>query len=193
MTRTQTVIAASLTLAGLVAATAQVSPQSPARPRASNRLQSPALVKPVKKGPIPWSLAAGRPNINVTSAPGFYIWHEGNEVFIASAGDTRQGRTFSGNAQVRGRVITNPRGLNNEKQDKFTQISPNRINFRFETYEATDGVRFRLTDEQVRKLKRDRDFLSVSLQIEGRKTGKVYIGQRAIDVNRDPVVFNLNK
>jgi hypothetical protein len=133
---------------------------------------------------LPWSLAAGKPTITKDSV-GFFIWHEGDTVYLLSCGETQRGQKFAGKIRVKGGAIANAKAIMNEKNDKFiTQTRPDELTFRFDVHEAQDGVKFTLTQGT---------HLLFGLRREGKKSDQIYIGANNFHARTNPVVFDLSR
>lgn len=138
---------------------------------------------------IPWSRAAGKPNIAPGRSVGYFIWHEGDTVYLASTSESDAGRAFAGRIQVSGGGrITGAKGIKDEKADHVRTPRPNVVEFRFDTHEHLDGVKFSL---------RGGKYLTFALRLDGHKTEHIFLGPRAIEAEdagaRGLVVFDLSK
>jgi len=120
----------------LVAVAAALVPAQAARRR------RPVRAEPIG-GAIGWSQLAGQPTIAPGRGIGYFIFREGNVVTIMTTNLGNKGRPFQALVTSEGGTLTGARPLKLErKQDAFKQPSPDRINFHFTTYGATDGVQF---------------------------------------------------
>jgi len=133
---------------------------------------------------IPWSLAVGKPEIERGHSVGFYVWHEGNNVFVATTSESDRGLSFSGQIRSRGGTITNPRGIKLEGKDRFRQNAPNVLGFRFDTHEAADGIKFVLNGGTR---------LALALRLQGSPTQHISVGPKAVETDQDPLVFDLSR
>lgn len=94
-------------------------------------------------GAIGWSQLEGQPTIAPGRGVGYFIFRQGNVVSIVTTNLGNKGRPFQATVTSEGGTLAGARSLKLErKQDSFTQPSPERINFHFTTYGATDGVQF---------------------------------------------------
>jgi hypothetical protein len=151
---------------------------------------------------VAWSRAEGRPNIPAGQATGFCVWHEGNDVFVTFTSQSAQGQRFSGTITVQDAEIVEPHGIKTEPRDGFRQPKPSTLEFRFDTHEQMDGVRFhlRLTDNSssappphgARSMPQGGpELLRFNLRLHGDATGKIFYGPHADEAKRDPVMFDL--
>lgn len=136
------------------------------------------------KHAIAWSQAEGKPSFQPGRSVGFYVWHEGNTVYVVTTSESDKGVRFGGKIIAQDGSIADVRGMKDEKVDKIKQPKPNEVAFHFVTHEGTDGVKFTLNGGQR---------LRLALQQEGHKTEHIFYGARAIEAERDPVVFDLTR
>lgn len=138
----------------------------------------------VRSHPRAWSEAAGRPDIEAGRSIGFFIWHEGNTVFLKTTNEADKVQPFAGRITVDGGTIAHPRRLNDERDDRLRRTGPNTLDFRFETAEGVDGLKFDLRGGQ--RVVFHLDFL-------GHPTQNIFFGGREIEAHEDPLVFDLNR
>jgi hypothetical protein len=120
----------------LVAVTAALGPAQAARRR------RPAPAEAIG-GAIGWSQLEGKPTIAPGRGIGYFIFREENVVTIITTNLGNKGRPFQASVISEGGTLLGARPLKLERmQDAFNQPSPDRINFHFTTYGATDGVQF---------------------------------------------------
>src|SRR5579871_6387142 len=83
-----------------------------------------ATVQAQAPKPLNWNLAAGRPTIVAGHSVGFYVWHEGDEVYVCDTSESDKLQPFAGKITVTGGEIWNPEGIRLENDDRFHQASP---------------------------------------------------------------------
>ncbi len=167
-------------LAGAFAQVRQVPP--PAGGKVKARQQR---VKAAVGNVLPWSAAAGKPNIQPGHSVGFYIWHEGNRVIIVTTSERDKGVRFNGHVHVvGGGTISNVTGFKGEKLDKIKQPKPNAVNFRFVTHEAIDGISFTITGGKAAVF---------ALQMAGHPTTHKFVGASMREAVRAPITFDFSK
>jgi len=151
-------------------------------------------IKSAIKDAIPWSKAEGRPkNLVPGRSVGFFIWHEGNTVYLITTSESDKGELFTGRIRIIGKraKISDVSGLHLEngnpsekKGDYFEIIGDKEIKFHFNTGEKTDGIKFKIENGK---------FLVFNLELEKHKTHHIFIGANEIEVNKDPFAFDLLK
>jgi hypothetical protein len=133
---------------------------------------------------IPWSVAAGRPNINFNRAVGIYVWHDGNRVHILSADQSRGGQAIHGKIHLRGvGSIYDVDRQHLEGKDKVGRKGDT-IGFRLDTYNATDGFTFSIKGGEA---------LAIDIDQRGRSDRNVYLGRSQVAANAGVVVLDLRR
>lgn len=90
-----------------------------------------------------WSSIDKTPKFNSDSRPGYYVWREGDEVFVvANAPNRGRGRRLTGDVTVQGGKVSHVQGYRTERGDRFSQQGDNRVRFAFDTSDGLDGVKF---------------------------------------------------
>jgi len=128
-----------------------------------------------------WSEIDRRPDFNTDSRPGFYVWRQGDDVFIVSNDPNRTRRSrFTGTVTVQGGTISNPGGYRTEGRDRWQQVSPNRLRFNFTTDNGLDGVKFRVNGGRR---------VVMHLEEGGTRVDRFYLGQYKVQTVLDPLVI----
>jgi len=147
-----------------------------------------------KPHPLAWSAAQGKPaTLPVGQAAGFFVWHNGNTVCIATTDQSAAGQTFTGRIVVSNATITNPTGVKLEQGDGFTQPKPIVLLLKFNTHLGVDGIKFTITPVAATGTTPVRHFLRMNLQLAGQPTTNIFIGPNSTQATGDPVTFNLDK
>lgn len=133
---------------------------------------------------IPWSVAAGRPDINFSRAVGIYIWHDGPTVHILSADQSRNGEIIHGTIKLHGKGRIYDLDRQQIEGGDHVGRHGDTIGFRLDTYNATDGFKFSLTGG---------DSLVIDIDQKGRNDRNVYIGRRQIAANAGVVVIDMRR
>jgi hypothetical protein len=133
---------------------------------------------------VPWSAAAGRPNVRPGTAAGFWIWHEGDTVFLATTSRKKEGLPFGGTITAEGGTITNGKTIALEKEDGVQHPAPNQVTFHFRTHRHMDGIRFNVSGGRS---------LSFALRLNGAKTERIFVGAGQVQAHGDPVVFDATR
>lgn len=128
-----------------------------------------------------WSEIDRKPNFNTNSRAGFYVWREGDDVYIVSNDPNRtRGSRFTGTVTVEGGTISNTGGYRTEGRDRWQQISSNRLRFNFRTDNGLDGVKFRVNGGHR---------ILINLQEGGTRVDHFYLGQYKVQTVQDPLVI----
>lgn len=128
-----------------------------------------------------WSEIDRRPDFNTNSRPGFYVWREGDDVFVVSNDPNRtRASRFTGTVTVEGGSITNTGGFRTEGRDRWQQASPNRLRFNFRTDNGLDGVKFRVGGGKR---------VVMNLQEGGTRVDHFYLGRYKVQTTQDPLVI----
>ncbi len=128
-----------------------------------------------------WSEIDRRPDFNTNSRPGFYIWRQGDDVFVVSNDPNRTRRShFTGVVTVQGGTISNPGGYRTEARDRWQQVSTNRLRFNFTTDNGLDGVRFRVNGGRR---------VVINLEEGGTRVDRFYLGQYKVQTILDPLII----
>jgi hypothetical protein len=153
--------------------------------------RTPIIQRGAQKAPresrerMPWSEAAGRPQINFGRAVGIYIWHDGNRVHILSADDKKNGQVIRGGITLRGpgaRVFDVDK-VKDEGGDHVTK-NGDHIRFRLDTFTGEDGFKFSIQGGH---------FLVFDIDQKGLGDRNVYVGASQIVANKGIVAFDLSK
>jgi len=128
-----------------------------------------------------WSEIDKTPNFDSRSRAGFYVWREGNTVYIVSNARNRDGdTTFSGEATVQGGSVSNVSGYRTEGDDRFRQSGDNRVSFRFTTDNGLDGVKFNVNGGRR---------IIIRFQSGNYGETRVFLGRDKIQTRQDPLVI----
>lgn len=128
-----------------------------------------------------WSEIDRRPSFNTNSRPGFYVWRQGDDVYVVSNDPNRSRRSrFTGTATVQGGTISNPGGYRTEARDRWQQVAPNRLRFNFTTDNGLDGVHFRVNGGSR---------IVMNLQESGTRVDHFYLGQYKVQTVLDPLII----
>lgn len=130
-----------------------------------------------------WSEIDRRPDLDTRSRPGFYVWRQGNDVFVV-ANDRNRSRTshYSGEISAQGDDgrLENVGGYETERDDSYGRVGDSRVRFSFHTGDGLDGVRFRVN--RGRRL-----VLNLRADEPGRE--RVYLGQYKVPEQGNPLVI----
>jgi hypothetical protein len=151
-------------------------------------------IKHAMKKAIPWSKAEGKPkDFMPGKSVGFFIWHEGNTVYLITTSESDKGELFTGRIHIIGKdsKITDVTGIHlekgnlSEKKGDYFEVEGNKfIKFHFNTAEGVDGIKFKIENGS---------YLAFFVELEKHKTHHIFIGANETEVDRDPFAFDLSK
>ena len=139
--------------------------------------------KPFKNA-MPWSSAEGKPAFEAGRTDGFYIWHEGNSVTIATTTEAKRSKQFTGRVVVHGGTIGTVGGGNLEKKDRLEMPKPNVLKLKFRTDRGLDQVTFTVNGG---------DHIEFELGEQLQAARHVFFGSKAEIADRHPLIFDLSK
>jgi len=110
------------------------------------------------------------------------VWRDRDDIYVVSNDPNRtRGSRYSGQVIVNNGSISNVSGYETERGDSFNQPNAKRVNFTFTTADGLDGIRFRVNGDTR---------LTLRLEVNGRPTEQVYLGQNQIRATGYPLVIN---
>ena len=168
------VVSVAITLIG---AAQGANDQPAAKPIAQSKAASVQAAEP-------WSAAAGKPAFQAGRSDGYYIWHDGTTVTVATTSEEKAEKKFKMEITLQGGTIGNVQGGKLEKNDAFHQPQPNMLILKFHTAEGMDQISFVVQGGSS---------LMFRAIEEGKKTRHVFYGAKSTQAARDPLVFDLTR
>jgi len=128
-----------------------------------------------------WSEIDRRPDFSTNSRPGFYVWRQGDDVYVVSNDANRTRRShFTGIVTIQGGTLSNPGGYRTEGRDRWQQVSPSRLRFNFTTDNGLDGIKFRVNGGNR---------IVMNLEEGGTRVDRFYLGQYKVQTILDPLII----
>jgi hypothetical protein len=136
-------------------------------------------------GNIAWSAASGKPKTPIGERVAFYVWHQGNTVYLYTTGVTKSGQSDRGSFVLKGGTISGLTRVQLENTDKLSMDGKNKVIFNFVTAEGIDGLHFKISG-------------GTTLTLTGSFNGGAYsdlirYGKNATPSKANPVTFDLTK
>jgi hypothetical protein len=124
---------------------------------------------------VPWHAAVGRPTIAAGTTVAAYVWHDGDTVYVKVSDDVAKGQIWGGRITVTGASITNPSRINDARDERIKQVKPTELDFRFDTQNAVDGIKFTLTKDASTDAKRPG--IRFDIRVDKAAVQNLYYGQ----------------
>jgi hypothetical protein len=128
-----------------------------------------------------WSEIDKTPRFGTNSRPGYYVWRQGNEVFVVNNSPNRQfARRFAGEVTVQGGSLSHVDGYQTERNDQFYQQNGNHAHFAFQTSNGLDGIKFHVDGGK-----------RIVVRLEGfdQDHDRFFLGQDKIGTTVNPLVI----
>ena len=141
----------------------------------------PAFRRPHVAPNAGWSEIDKTPRFGTGSRPGYYVWRQGDEVFVVANTPNRPfGRRLSGEVVVQGGSLSNVQGYQTERNDRFFQQGKNHAHFAFDVSNGLDGVKFHVDGGRR---------IVVRLQGFNQDGDRFFLGQDKIGTTVNPLVI----
>lgn len=181
-------VAVGAAATAIIAVAALPGAIAPASCAETPQLSAPVVIaaehpRPFKHA-MPWSSAAGKPAFEAGRTDGFYIWHDGNSVTIATTTEEKRSKQFTGRVVVHGGTIGTVGGGNLEKKDRLDMPKPNVLKLRFRTDRGLDQVTFTVNGG---------DHIEFELAEQQQQARHVFFGSKAVIAEHHPLIFDLGK
>lgn len=168
-------------IVGLAALTLLVAAPVATHAQGRGRFRHGPIIVQRHQSNATWSEIDKTPKFNSDSRRGYYVWRQGDEVFVvANAPDRGRERRLSGDVTVRGGKVSSVQGYKTERDDRFSQQGSNHVRFSFDTSDGLDGVKFHVDGGR-----------RIVVRLDGfdRAGDRFFLGQDKLGTNVNPLVI----